>query len=48
MLIAQIDGIPVAEHPLAPFLLEAGFVRGAMGFQAHPKRAPELSQEPAT
>jgi ATP-dependent Lhr-like helicase len=48
MLIAEIDGVPVAEHPLAPYLLEAGFVRGAMGFQAHPKRAPELSQEPAT
>jgi ATP-dependent Lhr-like helicase len=48
MFIAEIDGVPVAEHPLAPYLLEAGFVRGAMGFQAHPKRAPELSQEPAT
>ena len=24
----------VGEHPLAPYLLEAGFVRGAMGFQA--------------
>jgi ATP-dependent Lhr-like helicase len=35
MLIAEIDGIPVSSHPMAPFLLEAGFVRGAMGLQAH-------------
>jgi ATP-dependent Lhr-like helicase len=48
MLIAQIDGVPVAEHPLGPYLLDAGFVRGAMGFQAHPRRVPELSQERAT
>jgi hypothetical protein len=25
----------VASHPLAPYLLEAGFTRGALGFQAH-------------
>jgi ATP-dependent Lhr-like helicase len=34
MLIAQVDGVDTADHPLAPYLLEAGFVRGAMGFQA--------------
>ena len=34
MLIAQVDAVDVGEHPLAPYLLEAGFVRGAMGFQA--------------
>jgi hypothetical protein len=33
-LIANVDGVPVAEHPLAPYLIDAGFVRGAMGFQA--------------
>jgi ATP-dependent Lhr-like helicase len=37
MLIADIDGVPVASHPLAPFLLETGFTRGALGFQAHRK-----------
>ncbi len=39
-LIADIDGEPVAEHAIAPFLLEAGFVRGAMGFQAVRDAAP--------
>jgi ATP-dependent Lhr-like helicase len=34
MLIAHVDGVAVSEHPLAPYLIEAGFVRGAMGFQA--------------
>ena len=34
MLITQVDAVDVGEHPLAPYLLEAGFVRGAMGFQA--------------
>ena len=35
MLVANIDGVPVGDHPLAPYLIDAGFVRGAMGFQAH-------------
>jgi ATP-dependent Lhr-like helicase len=34
MLIEEIDGSPPANHPLAPFLTGAGFVLGAMGFQA--------------
>jgi hypothetical protein len=34
MLIAQVDAVDVGEHPLAPYLVEAGFVRGAMGLQA--------------
>jgi ATP-dependent Lhr-like helicase len=38
MLIAEIDGIAAAAHPLAPFLLEAGFVRRPGGFQAAPPR----------
>jgi ATP-dependent helicase Lhr and Lhr-like helicase len=33
ILIDRIDGVPAGEHPLAPFLLEAGFVASAMGFQ---------------
>ena len=33
-LIAEVDGVAVDDHPLAPFLIDAGFVRGAMGFQA--------------
>ena len=32
MLIASVNGVAVAEHPMARFLLDAGFVAGAMGF----------------
>jgi ATP-dependent helicase Lhr and Lhr-like helicase len=34
MLIAQVDAVDAGEHPVAPYLVEAGFARGAMGFQA--------------
>jgi len=34
MLIEEIDGGPPAAHTLAPYLAEAGFISGAMGFQA--------------
>jgi ATP-dependent Lhr-like helicase len=34
MLIEEIDGLPPSAHPLAPYLAEAGFVSGALGFQA--------------
>ena len=34
MLIEEIDGAPPAAHALAPYLAEAGFIGGAMGFQA--------------
>jgi ATP-dependent Lhr-like helicase len=34
MLIEEIDGAAAATHPLAPYLVEAGFIAGAMGFQA--------------
>ncbi len=33
LLIGEIDGAPAAEHPLAPFLITAGFVMSAFGFQ---------------
>jgi len=32
MLIAQVNGVPIAQHPLARYLLDAGFVAGALGF----------------
>ena len=32
MLIAQVNGVSVAEHPMARYLLDAGFVAGGMGF----------------
>jgi len=34
MLIEEIDGGPPATHPLSPYLAEAGFIAGALGYQA--------------
>jgi ATP-dependent Lhr-like helicase len=31
LLVSDVNGVPVASHPLAPFLDEAGFTTGAMG-----------------
>src|SRR5262249_44221086 len=33
LLISEINGMPAADHPLSPFLIEAGFNPSAMGFQ---------------
>jgi ATP-dependent Lhr-like helicase len=33
LLVAEINGLPPAHHPLAPYLIEAGFNPSAMGFQ---------------
>jgi hypothetical protein len=33
MLIEEIDGRPPFAHSMAPYLAEAGFLGGAMGFQ---------------
>jgi len=41
MLIEEIDGTPASRHPLAPLLIEAGFISGAMGFQATFPKARE-------
>jgi len=35
MLIEEIDGVPPSAHPIAPYLARAGFLTGALGFQAH-------------
>lgn len=32
LLIAEIDGAPAHQHPIVPFLLEAGFHASALGF----------------
>jgi len=32
LLIGEINGVPAPEHPLSPFLIEAGFSPSAMGF----------------
>jgi ATP-dependent Lhr-like helicase len=39
MLIEEIDGMPPSRHSMSPWLTEAGFVVGAMGFQASFKTA---------
>jgi ATP-dependent Lhr-like helicase len=41
MLITQVNGIPVAEHPLARFLLDAGFQAAPLGFNV-PRNLPSL------
>jgi ATP-dependent helicase Lhr and Lhr-like helicase len=33
LLIGEINGVPAGDHPLSPFLIEAGFSPSAMGFQ---------------
>jgi ATP-dependent Lhr-like helicase len=33
LLIAEINGVPASEHPLAGYLVDAGFSPSAMGFQ---------------
>jgi ATP-dependent Lhr-like helicase len=33
LLVHEVNGLPAAEHPLAPYLVEAGFSPSAMGFQ---------------
>jgi ATP-dependent Lhr-like helicase len=34
MLIEEVDSVEPSGHPLAPFLVQAGFAPGAMGFRA--------------
>jgi ATP-dependent helicase Lhr and Lhr-like helicase len=33
LLVHEINGVPASQHPLAPYLVEAGFSPSAMGFQ---------------
>ncbi len=40
MLIATVNGVPVAEHPMAKTLLEAGFAAAPMGFNVRKKLPP--------
>jgi ATP-dependent helicase Lhr and Lhr-like helicase len=37
LLVGEINGAPAADHPLAAYLLEAGFSPSAMGFQMRRK-----------
>ncbi len=40
MLITQVNGIPVAEHPLSRFLLDAGFQAAPLGFNVRRNLPP--------
>jgi ATP-dependent Lhr-like helicase len=44
LLVGEINGRDPAEHPLAPFLIEAGFHPSAMGFQM--RRQPQHAAPP--
>ena len=41
LLITSINGVPVAEHPLARFLLDAGFQAAPLGFNVR-RNLPQL------
>jgi ATP-dependent Lhr-like helicase len=38
MLIATVNGMPVAEHPIGRFLLEAGFAAAPLGFNVRKRQ----------
>jgi hypothetical protein len=46
LLIAEIDGERADDHPLAPFLKDAGFISSAMGMQ-FPRGAAAASAPPS-
>jgi ATP-dependent Lhr-like helicase len=54
MLVAQVNGVAVGEHPLGRYLLDAGFAVGAMGFNVRrglpglPVRAAVSARLPET
>jgi ATP-dependent Lhr-like helicase len=43
LLVSEINGRPAAEHPLAAFLVEAGFSSSAMGFNVRRSRVDSTS-----
>ena len=43
LLVSDIDAAPAHEHPLAPFLVAAGFVRSGLGYQVRRERRPEAA-----
>jgi ATP-dependent Lhr-like helicase len=47
LLVAEINGHPAAEHPLAAFLVEAGFSASAMGFNVSRRRGAPTEHSPS-
>jgi ATP-dependent Lhr-like helicase len=46
LLIAEVNGIPTSDHPLAPFLTHAGFHASSMGFMMRRSPSPAAGQQP--
>jgi ATP-dependent Lhr-like helicase len=47
LLVTDVNGVPARLHPIGPFLVEAGFVLSALGYQR--RREPEkTSRDPLT
>ena len=40
LMVAEVSGVPAGDHPLAPFLVEAGFHASAMGFMMRRPSGP--------
>jgi ATP-dependent Lhr-like helicase len=45
LLITEVNGLPVAAHPIAPALVEAGFVPSPLGYQ-RPRETHRPGREP--
>lgn len=45
MLITSVNGLPVIQHPLAPFLLDAGFQPAPLGFNVRRDLPPLLPRK---
>jgi len=43
-LVVEIDGAPAADSPLAPFLVEAGFVAGSAGLALARRARPPAAE----
>jgi ATP-dependent helicase Lhr and Lhr-like helicase len=48
LLIAEVNGLPTADHPIAPFLTAAGFVPSAMGFMMRRVGSSSVNSQPPT
>jgi ATP-dependent Lhr-like helicase len=46
MFITTINDEPAGDHPFAPYLQEAGFLRGALGLQLPRPAASAAAEEP--
>jgi ATP-dependent Lhr-like helicase len=45
LLISEVNGLATAEHPIAPFLVNAGFTPSAMGFMMRRTGASRVNSQ---